>query len=136
MVDLSDEKDDNKNDDDDNLEDGEIKEGDLNTEWRHLYSAMSMMPGGASTFFWLGSHSVSGGAAPWRWANSSAPLQRHHASWRDGKPEFGRNKCLLMQDIHSFDIEDSWRDYRCTAKFRFVCELHIPTVQFMLGEKK
>ena len=101
----------------------------ITDEWRHLYNAMSVAPGGPSTFYWLGAQSEGAGAAPWRWANGSAPLERSHASWRDGKPAFGRNKCLLMQDIDSFKIEDSWRDYRCTAKFPFVCEIHIPSNQ-------
>ena len=98
----------------------------INGEWRHLYAAMSAAPGGASAFFWLGAKSAGAGPSPWRWANGSSPLERSHASWRDEKPEFGRNKCLLMQDIDSFFIRDSWRDYRCTAKFKFVCELHVP----------
>ena len=98
-------------------------------EWRHLYSSMSVTPNGASTFYWLGARSESAGPAAWRWANGSTPLERWHASWRDGKPEFGRNKCLLMQDIDSFRIQDSWRDYRCTAKFRFVCEIHVPSAE-------
>lgn len=101
-------------------------------EWRHLYDTLAA-EGVATTFYWLGARNREGGRGgtkTWSWIDGTK-IFRSHPSWRDGKPEFYGNNCLLMQDVKAFGFNDSWRDYRCTAKFRFVCELHLPPANLL-----
>lgn len=91
-------------------------------EWRHLYDAVGQRDG--NNFHWLGAKG-DGKLGGYGWWMDGTRLSRVHSSWRDGKPEYLGISCLLMQDVETFGIENSWRDYRCSAKFRFICELKL-----------
>jgi len=103
---------------------------DSTAEWRHVFDAVALNDAG--DFHWLGARIEDDGIT-WRWLNGTK-ISRFHTSWRDGMPEFSRqgDDCLLMQDVRTFAIHNSWRDYRCSAKFKFICEKVIETRKLLM----